>query len=196
MATTASSGSIALARHGMVVGLPTVHTSDSVTLRWQPVQTRVVKRYSDRLICAVAGKEEAAIITQLGPWALDRLQVAPSSASILVALSAESLWPACLAMIENDERSEAESYLKRQFSADAVDHVNIQVQLEQGAAPEARPVHLPIYWAPYQHDGRAFPLFVNGQTGSRDGERPFGLGVVGKAVDAVGDALGGLLRRQ
>jgi len=46
-------------------------------------------------------------------------------------------------------------------------------------------VYVPLYEMSYNHDGKYYKVFINGQTGKVDGERPIGLGMMGDLFSSI-----------
>lgn len=86
------------------------------------------------------------------------------------------------------EKSRTEKYILKEYSADVVKFDNFDVGFYI-ANKQLHTVYLPIYVHTYEHQNTNFYKFVNGYTGTTDGEQAYAIGKMFAVFSTLGAAL-------
>ena len=83
----------------------------------------------------------------------------------------EVFWRDFLKTSYSDENEKAKSGLLKEFRRVEISSLHMEYE-----NLSKRLIYLPIYVTSYRHDGKTYPVFVNGRTGAIYADRPFGVG--------------------
>jgi len=94
------------------------------------------------------------------------------------------VWPKTFESVLAFERENANNKLKQNTGADLVDNIHVDtVLINLGYYL----MYMPVYFFGYEFEGKVYKYFINGQTGDGYGERPYGLGSLGRGLKKIGD---------
>jgi len=139
------------------------------------------------LVCASVVNEDVRLLSAIDNWDLSQVVCTLSYQNQLgPAKDWKECWMKALQQIKLQEKVKAGSHLLSSNGADTVDNVHVDVEITQF---QYQLVYFPVYYYGYTFSGQEYKFFINGQNGARNGERPYGLGMIGRGIDAVKDAL-------
>jgi len=165
-------------------------TTTSTAIRWHPAQGIMTTQYSDLLICASVVAADRKLIKDIEPFALEKVVSTPSYQSQLgPSIDWQSAWNDVLPRIKTEQLEKATQALKRENGADEVERVSVDLIVNHLAY---KLVYFPVYYYGYSFENVEYKFFINGQTGNRKGERPYGFGAVGRLANKIGTGIAGL----
>jgi len=160
------------------------------TLHWRPAQGQLTSTFPSLLVCASIVDDDVKLLNSIGSWDTSKIQMSPSYQNQLgPSRDWNQCWKKALNVIEDDNRSRARKQLLKESGADEVENVATTVTVTH---LQYRLVHFPVYYYGYTYDKKEYKFFINGQNGQKTGERPYGLGSIGRGIDAVGSFVTGL----
>jgi hypothetical protein len=176
--------------HTIVSHSGSAATTTSTAIRWHPAQGTMTTQYSDVMICASVVNADRKLIKEIEPFALEKVVSTPSYQSQLgPSIDWQSAWNDVLPKIKQEQKEKATLALKRENGADEVERVSVDLMINNLAY---KLVYFPVYYYGYSFEGVEYKFFINGQTGSRKGERPYGFGAVGRLANKIGSGIVGL----
>jgi len=126
-------------------------------------------------------------LKSIEPWAVEKLVTTPSYQSQLgPSIDWESAWNLIIPSVHSQEESSARHKMKSENGADEVERFSFATSVQRLSY---RLVYFPVYYYGYHYTDKEYKFFINGQSGSRIGERPYGIGVVGRAFDKIADSI-------
>jgi len=84
--------------------------------------------------------------------------------------------------IKKKEKENAIIKLRLNTGADQIVNVNVETQI---SSIQYSMIYMPVYYYTYSFEEKNYKFFINGQNGERTGQRPFGLGTLGKGIDQI-----------
>jgi len=179
---------------GRVVAYTTTPQQQQTTTRtvhWRPAHGQFTSTFPSILICASIVDEDVKLLHGIGTWDTTKVQISPSYQNqIGPSRDWATCWKRAQNRIEEENRSRARKQLQKENGADEVDNVSTTVFV---SSLQYRLVYFPVYYYGYSYEKKEYKFFINGQNGMRTGERPYGLGMLGRGIDAIGSYVTGLI---
>jgi len=164
---------------------------ESTTLSWKSASGSRTGDYTDLLVCASIVDEDARLLAAVGNWDLSQVV---STLSYQNMLGPSKDWRTCWGKahdtIVDRETEKATEHLINDNCADTTANVKVSIQV---CHLQYELIYFPVYYYGYTFEGKEYKFFMNGQTGVHSGERPYGLGVVGRGINTVTGAVTDLI---
>jgi len=162
---------------------PQHQTTTTRTVNWLPARGELTSAFPSILICASIVDEDAKLLSSISNWDTSKVQISPSYQNQLgPSKDWNHCWKNALSQIQEENRIRAKSQLKKENSADEIDNFNYTVTVTH---LQYRLLYFPVYYYGYTYDKKEYKFFINGQNGTRTGQRPWGLGMLGRGFDAL-----------
>jgi len=88
------------------------------------------------------------------------------------------------ATVKKEERLRVETLLSREYGVPASNIIDLQVDT-QFSQINKELIYVPIYCGSYTYQNSVYLWVMDGRTGETRGERPYGLGVVGRVGQSI-----------